>query len=70
MVDPGLLVEAASKLKKLDLYSTNLTQQQLYAILTALRQGHQISELNIGGNNLSGIDPVLLDSPKIVLVDN
>ena len=59
-VDLRLLDMAVIKLELLEIYGTNLTQKQIVAILTAVRKGSKITELDIGGNDLSGVDPELL----------
>ena len=65
-IDPELLAKVVTKLQKLnidvrnDFRHTNITHQQAAAILTAVSEGSTLTELNIGYNNLSGVDLELL----------
>ena len=59
-VDTRLLAKVVTKLETLDASFTKLTQQQSVAILTAVNEGSKLTKLNIGWNNLSGVDPGLL----------
>ena len=59
-VDAKCLGEAASQLQELDLFDTSLTQQQLNSLLTDICKGSKLRKLNIGRNNLSGVEPELL----------
>merc|ERR1711867_200503 len=59
-IDKKLLAKAVTKMKKLNITDTNLTQQQAEAILTAVSEENVVSKLYIGFNNLSGVDPGLL----------
>ena len=59
-IDPELLAKVVTKLEKLDIDDTELTQQQAAAILTAVSEGSKMTELNICWNDMSGVDPGLL----------
>jgi len=59
-IDKKLLGKAVTKMKKLNITDTNLTQQQAEAILTAVSEENVVSKLYIGFNNLSGVDPGLM----------
>ena len=59
-VDPGLLAKAVTNLEILDVSRTELTQQQVAAILTAVTEGCRLTTLGINGNNLSRVGPELL----------
>merc|ERR1712089_105031 len=59
-VDPELLAKTVTKTKILNVADTNLTQQQAEAILTAVSEAKTVMELDIGFNNLSGVDEGLL----------
>ena len=59
-VDPELLAKTVTKTKILNVADTNLTQQQAEAILTAVSEAKTVMELDIGFNNLSGVDQGLL----------
>ena len=59
-IDPELLAKVVTKLQKLDVMDTNLTQQQTEAIFTAISEGSKMIKLNIAENNISKIDPGLL----------
>ena len=59
-IDPKLLANTVTKMKKLNIIDTNLTQQQAEAILIAVSEENIVSKLYIGFNNLSGLDPALL----------
>merc|ERR1712240_378616 len=59
-IDKKLLAKAVTKMKKLNITNTNLTQQQAEAILTAVSEENVLSKLYIGFNNLSGVDPGLM----------
>ena len=59
-IDKKLLAKTVTKMKKLNITDTNLTQQQAEAILTAVSEENVVSKLYIGFNNLSGVDPGLM----------
>ena len=59
-IDPQILTKAVSKMKQLNVTDANITQQQTAAILTAISEEKIVTELYIGFNNLSGVDPGLL----------
>ena len=59
-IDKKLLAKAVTKMKKLNITDTNLTQEQAEAILTAVSEENVVSKLYIGFNNLSGVDPGLM----------
>ena len=59
-VDPGLLAKAVTNLEKLDIANTFLIQEQAVAILSGVINGSKMTELDIGLNDLSGVDPGLL----------
>ena len=59
-VDPGLLAKAVTNLEKLDIGNTFLIQEQAVAILSGVINGSKMTELDIGLNDLSGVDPGLL----------
>ena len=60
MVDTRLLAKTVTKLEKLDVSITYLTQQQIVAILTGVSEGSKLANLHIDWNNLSGVDTGLL----------
>ena len=60
-VEEGLLARAVTSLEEVNLGHTNLTKQQLEAILKAISKDHsQLKSLDIGSNNLSLVEPCLL----------
>ena len=59
-VDPGLLAKAVTNLEKLDIGNTFLIQEQAVAILSGVINGSKMTELDLGLNDLSGVDPGLL----------
>ena len=64
-VDPGLLTKAVTKLVRLDVQNTKLTQQQNEAILNTLNTGSKMEKLYIGYRDMSGVDSRQL--PKAVI---
>ena len=56
IVDPGLLTKAVTKLVRLDLENTKLTQQQDEAILCTLNKGCKMEKLYIGYKDMPGVD--------------
>ena len=67
-VDPGLLARAVTKLEVMDVQDTELSQQQVVAIITAVSESKKITELYIGENDLSIVDPGLLTKAVTKLV--
>ena len=67
-VDPGLLARAVTKLEVMDVQDTELSQQQVVAIITAVSESKKITELHIGENDLSIVDPGLLTKAVTKLV--
>ena len=59
-VDPGLLAKVVTNLEKLDIANTFLIQEQAVAILSGVINGSKMTQLDIGLNDLSGVDPGLL----------
>ena len=59
-VDPELLAKTVTKLQTLEVTLTKLTHQQAVAIFTAVSEGSKLSKLDIGHNDLSGLDPGLV----------
>jgi len=61
-VDPKLLARAVSRLKEITLTYTSLTKEQAKEIMLALSScsNRTLTKLNIGGNDLSGLDPEVL----------
>ena len=59
-VDPGLLAKAVTNLEKLDIGNTFLIQEQAVAILSGVINGSKMTELDLGLNDLSGVDQGLL----------
>ena len=60
-LDAGLLARAVTALEKVDLHVTQLTGQQLEAIMAVLGMGDsRLKELNIDSCNLSDLDPGLV----------
>merc|ERR1711905_17660 len=55
-VDPGLLTKAVTKLVRLDVQNTKLTQQHNEATLNTLNTGSKIEKLYIGYRDMSGVD--------------
>ena len=55
-VDAELLARAVIKLETLEFSNTQLTQQQIVAILTAVSDGRKMTKLDISFNDMSGID--------------
>ena len=64
-VDPGLLTKAVTKLVRLDVVNTKLTQQQNEAILNTLNTGSKMEKLYIGYRDMSGVHSRQL--PKAVI---
>jgi len=61
-VDPKLLARAVVRLKEITLTYTSLTKEQAKEIMLALStySNRTLIKLNIGGNDLSGLDPEVL----------
>ena len=59
-VDPGILAKVVTRLGSLDIDSTNLTQQQVVAVITAVCERNNMANLSMARNNLSGVDPEIL----------
>ena len=55
-VDKKLMAMTVTRMNKLNIINTTLTQQQARAILTAVSEDNVVSKLYIGFNNLSGLD--------------
>ena len=49
-VDPGLLARTVNKLEVLDVKDTQLSQQRVVAIITAVSISNKITELYMGYN--------------------
>ena len=64
-VDPGLLTKAVTKLVRLDVQNTKLTQQQNEAILNTLNTGSKMEKLYIGYRDMPGVYTSQL--PKAVI---
>ena len=67
-VDQGLLARAVTNLEVLELEDTELSQQQVVAIITAVTISNKITDLFIGDNDLSKVDPVLMAKAVTKLV--
>ena len=59
-VEPGLPARLLHRLEEVDMWSTELTRQQLEAVLTAAEASCTLRKLNLGNNNLSLVEPGLL----------
>jgi len=62
-VDPKLLARAVVKLREITLTYTSLTMEQITEIMSALLSIDSkptLTKLNIGGNDLSAVDPDML----------
>ena len=59
-IDKVLLAKAATNLVTFNITNTQLTQEQIVAILTAVSEGRKLSKLFLGGPDLKGIDPRLV----------
>merc|ERR1712177_170179 len=68
LVDTGLLARAVTNLEVLELEDTELSQQQVVAIITAVTISNKITDLFIGDNDLSKVDPVLMAKAVTKLV--
>ena len=60
LLEPELLARSLISVISVDLRNTQLTSQQIQAILKAITSSSKLKKLNIGGNNMSGVDPWLL----------
>ena len=67
-VDQGLLARTVTNLEVLELEDTELSQQQVVAIITAVTISNKITDLFIGDNDLSKVDPVLMAKAVTKLV--
>ena len=59
-VEPTLLARAVTQLETVELWNTQLTTQQLEAILTAISRGTKLKSLNLSANRLHSLAPELL----------
>ena len=59
-VEVEALVGVASKVCKIDLSNTELTDEQITALVSSLRENQEIQEVDLSDNTLSGVDPDLL----------
>ena len=66
-VEAKCLGKAAFQLLELNLFDTCLTEQQLDSLLTAICKGSTLRKLNIGRNNLSGVEPELFGKAVAIL---
>jgi len=61
-VDPELLARVVARLEDVNLKNTNLTNEQIQALFTALSQKSQLKTLDLVSNNLSSLEPALFAS--------
>ena len=59
-VEVESLVRVAAKVCKIDLRNTELTNEQIAALVSSLRENQEIQEVDLSDNTLSGVDPDLL----------
>ena len=59
-VSPDLPARLVQRLEEVDMWNTELTTQQLEAVLTAVSTSSTLRKLNLGNNNLSLVEPGLL----------
>ena len=59
-VEPHLPARLLHRLEEVDMWSSELTRQQLEAILTAAESSSTLRKLNLGNNKLSLVEPWLL----------
>jgi len=69
-IEPDLLAKSVASLNKVDLHYTGLTKDQASCLLISLSdKDNLLEDLNIGGNNLSLLDPTLFTLlPKLTRV--
>ena len=59
-VNTQLLARAVTKVETLNMIDTKLTQEQALEILTSVNEGSTLCNVNISGNNLSGMERGLM----------
>ena len=59
-VEPHLPARLLHRLEQVDMWSSELTSQQLEAILTAAQASSTLRKLNLGNNKLSLLEPELV----------
>ena len=59
-VEPHLPARLRHRLEQVDMWSSELTSQQLEAILTAAQASSTLRKLNLGNNKLSLLEPELM----------
>ena len=59
-VEVESLVRVANKVCKIELSNTELTDEQITALVSSLRENQEIQEVNLSDNTLTGVDPDLL----------
>ena len=66
-VNPELLAKAITNLSNADVSNADLTPEQLTTVFEAIDQGCRLKKLNIGFNDISLVDPILLSRVKETL---
>ena len=61
-VEPGMLADIVNKMEKAVLWGTKLTTLQVTVLCQVMEENSQLKTLNLGWNNLSGVEPQLLAS--------
>ena len=59
-VDVESLVRVANKVCKIELSNTELTDEQITALVSSLRENQEIQEVDLSDNTLTGVDPDFL----------
>ena len=64
-VEVEALVRVATKVCKIDLSNTELTDEQIAALVSSLRENQEIQEVDLSDNTLSGVDLNLWCRPAL-----
>ena len=59
-VEVEALISVANKVCKIDLSNTELTDEQITALVSSLRENQEIQEVDLSDNTLTGVDPDFL----------
>jgi len=72
--NPKVIARGLSKLEEIGLYLNNLTDEQVQAIFTELKQNRKLKFLDLGSNNLSSVDAgdlaEVINNVEVVVVDD
>ena len=66
-VEVEALVKVANKLCKIELSNTELTDEQITALVSSLRENQEIQEVDLSDNTLTGVDPDFLATVLIFI---